>query len=225
MDWPRFNRYRSIPRSTASFEQASFNDVPFNYSETLGGVTYPLHAYIQALYDNGFTAGTSTNPPLFSPTVILDRAQSSVFMLRGAVGTGYTPPDAPWNTFGDNWGPGPWAEKWAEGMWAEGLTAGCQASPLRYCPWIQLPRVQAVIFGLKMERGNSYTPSDALGTVFADMTDPGFYGTKWAEQAYADGLLPACGASGGKPLFCPNSPVDRAWAAYLIVQARSLPLP
>ena len=57
------------------------------------------------------------------------------------------------------------------------------------------------------------------------MTDINYWGTKWAEQAYRDGLLPACGTQGGKPLFCPNDLVNRAWAAYMIVKAKDLPLP
>ncbi len=75
-----------------------------------------------------------------------------------------------------------------------------------------------------MMHGMSYTPDPALGTVFADMTDTGYWGTKWAEQAYLDGLIPACGTSGGKPMFCPNDLFTRAWGAYLIVKAKNLTL-
>jgi hypothetical protein len=110
-------------------------------------------------------------------------------------------------------------------MWDEGLTAGCQATPvLLYCPRTQLPRVEASVFGLRMMHGVSYLPPPATGILFGDMTDVTYYGTKWAEQAYLDGLLPACGtqAGTGKPLFCPNDLVNRAWGAYLIVQAKDL---
>ena len=118
-------------------------------------------------------------------------------------------------------------------MWDEQLTAGCQTNPLKYCPDQTLPRVQAIIFGLHMKYdyydggGNLvvYEPPPATGDVFADMTDVNYYGTKWAEAAYTDGLLPICGESAGKPLFCPEDPVDRAWAAYMIVQAKGLALP
>ncbi len=195
---------------------ASFTDVPF---------THPLYGYIQALYDGGYTSGCNIDPPMYCPDMVLNRAMSSVFMLRGNFGASYVPPPEPWNTFFDDWSPGVWAEKWAEGMWVEGLTAGCNASPLLYCPWDQLPRVQAAVFGLRMKYGVLYTPPAASGTLFADMTDVGYWGTKWAEQAYLDGLLPDCGTSGGKPMFCPNDLVDRAWGAYMIVKAKNLPLP
>jgi hypothetical protein len=207
--------------------------VPVTYSETLGGVPYILYPYIQTLYDNGLTAGTSTNPPMYSPTLVLDRAMSAVFMLRAAFGISYTPPPAPWNTFvWDDWSLNPYAQKWAEGMWNAHLTAGKYLNPLRYAPNLQLPRVEAVIFALHMKYdyydggGNlvSYAPPAATGTVFADMTDPAYYGTKWAEQAFRDNLLPVCGTSGGKPLFCPDTMTDRAWAAYMIVKAKNLTL-
>jgi pectate lyase len=209
------------PVSGLSLTNASvptFADVPFNH---------PLWAYIQALWDSGYTAGCLTNPLRFCPNQTMTRAESAVFMLRGQFGSDYSPPAAPWDTFADNWSPGTWAEKWAEGMWQEGMTAGCLTDPLRFCPWDLLPRVQAVIFGLRMLHGMAYTPSAATGAIFADMTDTGYYGTKWAEQAYADGLLPACSndPGSGKPLFCPNDLVTRAWGAYLVVKAKDLPTP
>jgi len=200
------------------WNQPTFSDVPF---------THPLHDYIQALWDAGFTAGCSIDPLLFCPDTVMDRAQSAVFMLRGQLGSGYVPPPEPWDTFADDWNPSDiaWAEKWAEGMWVEGLTAGCQVDPLMYCPRKELPRVEASVFGLRMKYGMEYIPPDASGTLFADMTDVIYWGTKWAEQAYLDGLLPECGTQDGKPLFCPDDPLDRGWGAYLIVIAKDLPLP
>jgi len=110
-------------------------------------------------------------------------------------------------------------------MYNRGLTSGCSSSPLMYCPWYSLPREQLVIFGLKMKYGNDYLPPPATGTVFADLTNPSYYATSWAEQAYADGLLPACGVSGGKPKFCPKVLVTRGLGAYVIVRAKNLTMP
>ncbi|HMX75980.1 MAG TPA: SBBP repeat-containing protein, partial [Anaerolineales bacterium] len=199
----------------------TFGDVHFNH---------PKYKYIQALYDGGFTAGCSTDPLMFCPDLILDRAQSAVFMLRGQLGSGYTPPPAPWNTFlADSWVGFEYVQPWAEGMWQEGLTKGCQSDPLKYCPETQLPRVEASVFGLRMKYGVNYTPPAASGTLFADFpsTDPSYWAIDWAEQAYNDGLLPACGTDSatGKPMFCPSQLVDRGWGAYLIVKAKNLPLP
>lgn len=204
---------------TAHFEQSTFVDVPFNH---------PQYAYIQALWDGGYTAGCSTDPRSFCPDTILNRAMSAVFILRGDFGADYSPSFGPEIIFADDWSPGDWAQVWAEAMWAEGLTAGCSAEAHLFCPWEQFPRVQASIFGLRLKYGASYIPLPATGTLLADVT-PAYanwdWGGAWIEQAYLEGLLPACGSQGGKPLFCPDSLVNRAWAAYLIVQAKGLPLP
>jgi len=95
---------------------------------------------------------------------------------------------------------------------------------LMYCPRNELTRVEAIVFALNIKYGTDYRPPDATGTLLADMTDASFWGTKWAEQAYRDGLLPECGWQDEKPLFCPNELVDRSWAAYLIVIAKDLPM-
>jgi len=213
----------------------TFTDVHYIYKEVLDGTNYYMYRYIQALYNAGLTVGTSSDPPAFSPALTLDRSMAAVFMLRGNFGTAYTPPIAPWNTFtNESWANNAYAQKWAEGLWNAHLTAGCQTSPLRYCPDRTLTREEAVVFALHLKYdtfdgdGNvvsSYTPPAASGTVFGDMTDTSYWGTKWAEQAYLDGILPACGTVNGKPAFCPADPVNRAWAAYMIVKAKNLTLP
>jgi hypothetical protein len=203
---------------TASFVQAAqqtFADVP------------PTHQYyqdIEILYANGLTGGCATNPLRFCPDQIMNRGQAAVFILRANFGPSYVPPAAT-HIFQDDWSKGTWAEPWAEGMRNEGLSAGCLANPLKYCPWDQIPREQAVIFALRMKYGTNYTPPPATGTLFADMTNPGYYATAWAEKAYTDGIIPNCGTSGGKPKFCPTALVSRGLAAYMIVRAKSLTMP
>jgi hypothetical protein len=205
-----------VTEISAEFEKVTFADVPF---------THPRWAYIQALWDGGYTSGCSSNPLKFCPEKTMSRAESAVFMLRGNFGPSYVPPTAPWDTFADDWSAGTWAEKWAEGMWQEGMTAGCSSNPLKFCPWDLFPRVQGAVLGLRMKYGMDYTPPTASGNVFADMTDTSFWGTKWAEQAYRDGLLTECGTQGGKPKFCPDGLLDRSWSAYLVVVAKGLPIP
>ena len=199
-----------------TYTDTRFVDVP---------VDHPYRNEIEILYVNGLTAGCSVNPLKFCPDHFLQRAEMAVFMLRGNLGVGYTPPAVASHLFADNWAPGPWAEKWAEGMYLEGLTAGCFTSPLKFCPWGLTPREQAAVFGLRLKYGNNYTPPLATGTLFADMTDVNYYGTKWAEQAYRDDLIPACGTSGGKPMFCPQELVTRGLGAYIIVRAKDLSMP
>lgn len=199
----------------------TFGDVPAGHW---------AYSYIETLWAGGYTAGCSLDPRLYCPGQILNRGMSAVFILRGEYGNvemEFPSPQEP--TFADDWTGISWAEPWAELMWQDGFTAGCQVDPLKYCPWNELSRVEASVFGLHMMHGQNYQPQDdpdydpdAVGTMFADMPDPEYWGTPWAEQAYRDGLLPACGSQDGKPLFCPDQKLDRAWAAYLVVQAKGL---
>ena len=187
-------------------------------------ITHPYFKDIEILYANALTAGCSTSPFKYCPDQGMNRGQAAVFMMRSSFGPGFVP-DPPQHGLQDDWSKGTWAEPWAEAMLNNGLSAGCSLSPLKYCPWDQIPREQAVIFALRMKYGNDYKPPAATGTLFADMTNPGYYATPWAEQAFKDGLIPNCGTSGGKPKFCPKSLVSRGLAAYMIVRAKNLTMP
>ena len=65
-------------------------------------------------------------------------------------------------------------------------------------------REEVAVVALKVLHGRVYQPPPATGEIFADMTDPNYWGTKWAEQAYRDGLFVGCGEKDGKPMFCPG---------------------
>lgn len=200
-----------------SITGGSFADVP---------PSDPYFGDIEILFVNGMTAGCSINPLKFCPDQNMDRAQSAVFMMRGSYGASYSPQtNFPYLFDNDNWIKGTWARSWAEDMLNKGLTAGCKLSPPMFCPWDQLPREQVIIFGLRLKYGYGYLPPAATGKVFADMTDPNYYATAWAEQGYKDGLLPKCGMSGETPLFCPKNTVTRGLAAYMIVRAKNLQMP
>jgi len=192
----------------------SFVDVP---------PTHPYFQQIEALYAAGYTGGCQTTPLMFCPSLTMDRAQSAVFMLRGNFGSGYVPV-TPSHFFKDIWSRVRWAEGWAESMYLEELTAGCRVQPLMFCPYDELTNAQVAVFGLRLKYGMAYLPPPATGTLFADMTNLSFWGISWAEQAYLDGLIPACGTdlATGKPKFCPDALVDRGFGAYVIVTAKNL---
>ena len=193
----------------------AFSDVPS---------THMYYPDIEILYANGLTGGCATTPLKFCPDQIMNRGQAATFNLRANFGSSYVPP-TPIHYFKDDWKKGSWAEPWAEGMRNTGLSAGCQVSPPKYCPWELIPREQAVIFALRMKYGPLYTPPPATGTLFADLTNTGYYATPWAEQAYKDGIIPSCGTSGGKPKICPKDLVTRGLGAYMIVRAKNLTMP
>ena len=184
--------------------------------------TYWAHDYIEALYNAGFVVGCSSNPRLYCPDRILSRAESAVFVERGHHGA---IPDPPYPTpsspsFADVpssfWGFG-----WIESLWQDGFTAGCATDPLAYCPDRQHTRAEGSVFFLRIKNGVSYQPPPPTG-LFADVDSAAWY-AGWVEAAYNQGILPACQTS---PLaFCPETPLDRAWAAYMMVQAKNIPVP
>ncbi len=192
---------------------AIFEDVPSDHW---------AFEYINALYNAGYVAGCSSDPLLYCPDNILTRAESAVFVLRGQYGAipdpPYSPPATP--TFADV-DPTYWGYGWIESMWTDGFTAGCGTDPLIYCPLQQHTRAEGSVFFLRVMHGSDYEPPAATG-IFDDV-DLGAWYANWVEAAYNNGILPACNTS---PLqFCPEDELDRAWAAYMMVQAKGgLPL-
>ena len=205
--------YSSIEYIRLTHPFTTFVDVPS---------THWAYDYIEAIYQAGIVVGCSIDPPLYCPERILDRAESSVFILRGNYGAipdpPYTPPVFP--TFGDV-DPSFWGYGWIESLWRDGFTAGCSTDPLLYCPSREHTRAEASVFFLRIKNGVAYQPPTPVG-LFADV-DIGAWYAGWVEAAYNEGLLPECGTN---PLaFCPEAPLDRSWAAYMMCQAKNLPVP
>ncbi|MCJ7823943.1 MAG: metallophosphoesterase [Anaerolineales bacterium] len=179
--------------------------------------------YINALFNAGYVAGCSAEPRLYCPDNILSRAESAVFVLRGQHGTipepPYPSPSTP--TFADV-DPAFWGFGWIESLWTDGFTAGCGTDPLIYCPGSQHTRAEGSVFFLRVKNGVDYIPPTPTG-IFTDV-DLGAWYAGWVEAAYNEGILPECSQD---PLqFCPQDQLDRAWAAYMMVQAKGgLPLP
>jgi hypothetical protein len=81
-------------------------------------------------------------------------------------------------------------------------------------------RAEGSVFFLRIKNGVGYVPPPATG-LFTDVDTSAWY-APWVEAAYVEGLLPACQDS---PLqFCPEDPLNRAWAAYMMVMAKGLTL-
>jgi hypothetical protein len=191
--------------------EQTFVDVPFNHW---------AHDYIETLYQGGYVSGCSSEPLLYCPENTMIRAESAVFVERGIWGAGYTPPQPGDQIFGDV--PLPeWFAKWASALWDDGYSAGCGTDPLVFCPLGEHTRTEGAVFFIRMMHGADYVPPDPIG-IFADV-DVDFWGAKWVEAAYNAGLIPAC-ATSPELHFCPSAPLDRAMAAYMMVQAKGLSL-
>ncbi len=103
----------------------------------------PNADYIEALYNEGITAGCSTDPLMFCPDGPVTRAQMAVFLLAAKEGTDYTPP-ACTGIFADVPCPTHWAADWVEELFNRGITAGCGGG--NFCPDDNTSRAQMSVF-------------------------------------------------------------------------------
>lgn len=186
----------------------TFIDVPFDH---------PFHDEIETIYQAGYTAGCSTDPLMYCPEETMDRAESAVFVERGIHGVEVFPDEPSVQIFADI-EIGIWANKWASALYDDGYTAGCGTDPLIYCPWEGHTRAEGSVFYLRMLHGPDYVPLEPQG-IFPDVPVDTWY-AKWVEAAYTAGLTLPCEED---PLtFCPEDPLTRAMAAYMMVQAKGM---
>lgn len=148
----------------------------------------------------------------------------AIFLLRGKYGSTYTPPAAT-HIFEDVT-EGSYEEPFIEKLYDLGIMAGCQATPLKYCPANNTTHAQMAIFLLRSKYGGGYTPPEV-----GDST--GFYdvptshsAAAWIKQAAAEGIfdlqeLISDGCTPGN--FCPGAHVTRALMAGLLVRTFNLP--
>jgi hypothetical protein len=109
-----------------------------------------------------------------------------------------------------------WAANSVERLFGTGITSGCSAAPLRYCPEQAVTRAQmAVLLGRAMH-GAAYVPPAASGSLFADVS-ASYWASSWIEQFYQDGVTAGCATT---PLrYCPEDGVTRAQMAVFLVRA------
>lgn len=108
-----------------------------------------------------------------------------------------------------------WAWKYIESIYNAGITGGCSASPLNYCPSVTVTRDQMAVFLLRGIHGSAYTPPAATGAVFADVP-ANHWAAAWIEELAAEGITGGCG--GGK--YCPSTPVTRDQMAVFLLRAK-----
>jgi hypothetical protein len=173
---------------------------------------------IEILYDGGYIAGCSLEPLKYCPDRTMDRAESAVFILRGVHGASFEPPLPAEPIFSDV-GLSEWFADWTAQLWVDGYTAGCGTDPLRYCPGRQHTHAEGSVFFLRMKHGADYVPPPAEG-LFEDVAPDAWY-ADWVEAAYREGILPLCQTE-PQSLACPESPLDRATGAFMMVRAKGL---
>ncbi|MFI5415494.1 MAG: S-layer homology domain-containing protein, partial [Candidatus Lutacidiplasmatales archaeon] len=86
--------------------------------------------WIEELASLDITGGCGNGD--YCPGAPVTRAQMAVFLLKTHLGSGYEPPAAT-GIFGDV-PVDAFAADWIEDLYGRGITGGCSASPLLYCP-------------------------------------------------------------------------------------------
>ena len=190
----------------------TFSDVPLSHW---------AFEYIETLHQAGYVAGCSTDPLMYCPDTTMTRAESAVFIERGIHTADYLPDQPLDQVFADVLLT-EWFAKWATALWNDGYTAGCGTDPLIYCPPQGHTRAEASVFFLRMMHGADYVPPEPSG-LFNDVPISSWY-ADWVEAAYNAGIIPACQTE-PELLFCPEEPLDRAMAAYMMVQAKGMQIP
>lgn len=100
--------------------------------------------WIEQCYRDGITEGCSTNPLSFCPDRQVTRAEMAILLLRAKYDRSYSPPVST-GLFADV-APGYWAADWIEQLYREGITTGCSAGPLMFCPDDPVTREEMAAF-------------------------------------------------------------------------------
>jgi len=196
----------NCPSPAASAKiQVDFLDVP---------PAHPFHDFVDTAARNGVTAGCGGGD--YCPSAPNTRAQMAVFLLKSKYGSDHVPPPAT-GIFADVPAGDPFAP-WIEELYGLGVTGGCQASPLLYCPGAAATRAQMAVFLLKTLLGSSYTPAPAVG-IFGDVP-PGSFAADWIEDLYGRSITGGCQAS--PLLYCPDAPNTRGQMAVFLTKTFSL---
>ncbi len=102
----------------------------------------PFAPWIERLHDLGVTAGCGGDD--YCPSSPVTRSQMAVLLLKTKNGAAYVPPGAI-GVFADVPVSDPFAA-WIENLYGYGITGGCSASPLLYCPGSSVTRGQMSAF-------------------------------------------------------------------------------
>jgi hypothetical protein len=103
-----------------------------------------MQPWVEEFYREGITTGCGTNPLRYCPAAQVTRDQMAVFVLRAMHGASYQPPAAT-GIFADP-SVNLWMQAWVEEYYREGITTGCGANPLRYCPEDPVKRADMAAF-------------------------------------------------------------------------------
>jgi len=182
--------------------------------------SHPAYEAIEALAWNGVALGCASSPARFCPDAPVTRAEMATFIERAKRGSGFT-----FTPTGTRFADVPsthWAAGFIEQLHTDGITSGCSASPLRYCPDAAITRAQMAPMLLKARYGSTFNPGTASGTVFVDVQKAAPFAA-WIERVYQYGISLGCTSSPRN--FCPGSSVTRAQMALFLQRTFGLASP
>ena len=189
----------------------NFVDVP------IGHVAY---AAVRALAYNNITVGCASNPARFCPDGDVGRDEMAIFLERATRGLGF--PFAPTGSLFSDVSMSHWAVGSIEQLFQDGITAGCGASPMRFCPDGVVTRAEMAIFLIRARHGANYNPGSASGQMFSDVPS-NHWAAAWIEEFAALGYTGGCSWSPHN--FCPGVAVSRAQMAMFLQRVFSLVSP
>ena len=189
----------------------TYSDVP---------ATHGAYSAIETLAWYGIAIECGTNPLRYCPDKAITRAEMAAFVERAKRGPAFA-----FTATGTRFADVPitqWAAKYIEQLYTDGVTTGCLASPLRYCPDAAITRAEMAPMLLRARWGTTFNPGTAAGTLFADVPRTHLFGA-WIERLYNYGITLGCVASPRQ--YCPDYTVTRGQMALFIQRTFALTAP
>ena len=107
-----------------------------------------------------------------------------------------------------------WAANFIDRLFNAGVTTGCSASPLMYCPESNVTRAEMAVFLLKAIHGPTYTPPVVgTSTGFTDVSTS-YWAAAWIKEVAAEGVASGCTAT----TFCPDTNTTRAEMSVMLLR-------
>lgn len=185
---------------------------------------HPYYTELNLLYQWGYITGCNQDPPEICPDGIVTRAEAAVLFGKAIYGANALLDKPSEQVFSDLplIGEFGWATPWADALFRDGYLSGCATQPLKFCPKAFMPRLEIAKIALQIKYGADYLPPEPQG-IFSDISNR-WWGTAWAEAAYAQGLLKPCAIIQGVRI-CPYGQISRGEVAWIIVQSLGLAAP
>jgi hypothetical protein len=174
--------------------------------------------YVHATAGARITSGCGGGD--FCPAEVMLRHIMANWLVKLTHGPDFSPPPCS-EIFGDVVCELTPNSDYIEQLFADGITIGCSADPLLYCPYDTVTRAQMAVFLLRAIEGPDYEPPPCQG-LFADVNCSVFWAADWIEELYARGITAGCSVD--PLLYCPLDFTTRAEMATFVQRAWELPM-